>query len=314
MMKIKIGIIGNGKMAADCIKHLLTFENVEVRFAIYQSSKDPQLAVKNFCESNGIETKVFKKLNDTDALDYIKSKETDYIFSINNFRIIGIELINIPSVGIINFHNGPLPAYGGVNIPSWAIINGEKQHGVTWHFVNEGIDTGDMIAQSLFEIDDDTTAARLMTTSIIKGLKLFKEFTPELFNGNIKKIPQEGKSSYFSLKDFPENNGVIKFSWDFTKISRLVRGLNFFPYSNDFVYACIENNGVSVVLNDVSLLQVKPSDIPAGKILRLNDSDFHVACDDSVVSLDSIMTIEMEEMTPEEAARVLEIKEGDILK
>ncbi len=61
-----------------------------------------------------------------------------------------------------------------MNIPSWAIINGESKHGVTWHFIDTGIDTGNIIAQKIFPLDKDVTAGRLMSKCIMEGLTLFK--------------------------------------------------------------------------------------------------------------------------------------------
>jgi methionyl-tRNA formyltransferase len=310
---VKIGVIGNGKMAVECMKEMLSHENVKIVFGICQPEKDPQDAVNYFCREKNIDVQTFRRINSPEALEFIKSKEPDYIFSINNFRLLSENLIKIPAKGIINFHNGPLPRYGGVNIPSWVIINGEKEHGVTWHFVDSGIDTGDIIAQEMFPLDDDITASRLMTMSIIAGLKLFKVFFPQLLKEQINRIPQTGESLYYSLKDLPENNGIIDFSWTYDKISRLVRGLNFFPFNNDFVSAKIFYSGKTLIVNDVS----KSSDnanYRDGEIVKTGEEELLIACHDAVISLDSITDEETNELTPEEVLTFLGVKQGDIIE
>ena len=65
--------------------------------------------------------------------------------------------------GAINFHDGPLPRYAGLNAPVWAIINGEPDHGITWHMIEGGVDEGDILEQRLFELASEETALTLNT-------------------------------------------------------------------------------------------------------------------------------------------------------
>ena len=70
-------------------------------------------------------------------------------------QIFKEEIINIPPLKIINCHAGKLPFYRGRNILNWALINDEKEFGITVHYVDFGIDTGDSILQKNYEITDD---------------------------------------------------------------------------------------------------------------------------------------------------------------
>ena len=76
----------------------------------------------------------------------------DWLLSIANLRIIPEAVLALPTKGAVNFHDGPLPRYAGLNTPAWAIINGEAQHGVSWHMIEGGVDEGDLLAQELIEI------------------------------------------------------------------------------------------------------------------------------------------------------------------
>src|SRR5690606_6410745 len=93
--------------------------------------------------------------HDANLYDQLKDIEFDYLFSIANLKIITEEILTLPKKGAINFHDGLLPGYSGLNVPSWAIINDEKIHGITWHFMTRKIDAGDIISQVEFSIDDN---------------------------------------------------------------------------------------------------------------------------------------------------------------
>ncbi len=308
------GVIGNGKMAVDCIKYMQKYEDAKIAFFIYDPKKDnPSDSIMKTFEDAGINVKGITKINSPEAVEFVKRHKPDIMFSINNYRIIKDDLIAIPKTGTINFHNAPLPLYGGVNIPSWVIINGEKEHGVTWHFIDLGIDTGDVIAQRKFPIDEDTTAGRLMSLSIMEGLALFKETFENILHDNYKRQPQSGMSSYYSLKDYPENNGILSFSWNYEKIDQMVRGLNFIPFENTFVYPKLKTGNGEVVVNMVSYVGPNDDHSTVGKIMKIDDETFQIACADAILNIEDVMTEEMEGIEINEIAKTLGVREGDIL-
>ncbi|MCA9611080.1 MAG: peptide synthetase, partial [Myxococcales bacterium] len=87
----------------------------------------------------------------------------EWFFSIANLSIIEDEVLAMPTIGAINFHDGPLPRYAGVNATTWAILHGERTHGVTFHLIEGGVDEGDVLAQRVFELADRETALTLNT-------------------------------------------------------------------------------------------------------------------------------------------------------
>lgn len=76
----------------------------------------------------------------------------DWLFSIANLRIIPESVWRQAKVGAVNFHDAPLPGMAGLNTPAWAILEGERRHGVTWHAINSGVDRGDIYASESFDI------------------------------------------------------------------------------------------------------------------------------------------------------------------
>lgn len=85
----------------------------------------------------------------------------DYLFSINNSYLLPASVLGLPRQQVINYHDSPLAAYAGVNATFWALVNGETEHGVTWHLVDVSIDTGDILVQHRFAIDPNTTSIQL---------------------------------------------------------------------------------------------------------------------------------------------------------
>ncbi len=92
------------------------------------------------------------------ALTQKPKQSFDYLFSIVNPHILNASVLALPKSGTINFHDGRLPGYAGVHATSWAILNGETTHAVTWHLVDQGIDTGPTLVQSPVSILPDDTA------------------------------------------------------------------------------------------------------------------------------------------------------------
>ena len=85
----------------------------------------------------------------------------DWLFSIANLSVLPEAVLAMARKGAVNFHDGPLPRYAGLNAPVWALLNGETRHGITWHLIEPEIDAGDIIEQVMFDIAGDDTAFSL---------------------------------------------------------------------------------------------------------------------------------------------------------
>lgn len=138
----------------------------------------------------------------------------DWLLSIANLRLIPQTVLALPTRGAVNFHDGPLPRYAGLNTPAWAIINGEAQHGVSWHLIEAGVDTGNLLAQREVEIAPDETAFSLNSKCYAAGMESFGAVLAQLESGKLQGTAQDlSQRSYFAKDKRPENGGLI----DFTK-------------------------------------------------------------------------------------------------
>ena len=85
----------------------------------------------------------------------------DYLFSIVNGIILTKEHLKMARLGSINYHDSPLPKFAGVHATTWSIMQEEKKHGITWHFITEGIDEGDIVYQSEWQTFANETTLSL---------------------------------------------------------------------------------------------------------------------------------------------------------
>lgn len=227
---LDVAVIGAGKMALDCLARILDHASARPGLVITPSSDDAAgRRLADWCARHSIPLCHAADPNDTTCLDQLVRLAPAAIFSINSFAILRPPLLAIPSLGVVNFHNGPLPGYAGMNIPTWAIWNDEKTHGVSWHFVDEGIDTGDVIAFSGFALDRRETAATLTMKCIMEGIRMFDSVLDAVLSGHASRVPQAGQRTCYRKTDVP-NEGRLDLNWPSRRLDRFVRALDFHPF------------------------------------------------------------------------------------
>lgn len=124
-----------------------------------------------------------------DGLRLLGSMDLDFIVSVHFPYIAPREVLSIPRIGILNLHPAYLPYNRGWHTPSWAILEGTPA-GATLHFMDAGIDTGDIVARQLVEIRPDDTANSLYARLKAAEVGLFKHVWPALVAGTYERQPQ----------------------------------------------------------------------------------------------------------------------------
>ena len=128
----------------------------------------------------------------------------DYLFSIVNFALLPNEMLRRPRRFAVNYHDGPLPRYAGLCATSWAILNREKSHGITWHVMVEKVDAGDILEQVTFEIDDGETAYSLNHRCYLAAAISFRDLAGSLFHGSFQRVPQDlSLRTYYGRSKWP---------------------------------------------------------------------------------------------------------------
>ena len=176
-----------------------------------------------------------------EEVERIKQLSPDIILVVFWGLILKSELIKIPSLGCINFHCSYLPYNRGKNPNVWPIIEGTPA-GITLHYIDEGIDTGDIIAQKQIPIESIDTAGTLYQKLVSEFIDLFKDTWPKIRSGKAKRIKQEdSKATFHYARDFSRLN-VIELEKKYTgrEIIDLLRARTFYPYPS--AYFIDENN------------------------------------------------------------------------
>ncbi len=163
--------------------------------------------------------------NNTEFIDEIKTLNPDVICVVAYGKILPKEILEIPKLGCINVHGSLLPKYRGAAPIQWAVLNGDKTTGITTMYMNEGMDTGDMILKEEVEIGPEETTGDLWQKLskiggeiLVKTLKLIEE----------GKAPREKQTEEATLAPML-NKEMALIDWensDANKIHNLIRGLN----------------------------------------------------------------------------------------
>ncbi|MFC1539258.1 methionyl-tRNA formyltransferase [Candidatus Latescibacterota bacterium] len=164
------------------------------------------------------------KLTNGDFLEKLKGFEADLFFVIA-FRILQKEVFTIPPKGTVNLHASLLPEYRGAAPINHAIINGDKVTGLTTFFINESIDTGDIIFQEQVSIGPDETAGELAGRMSKIGRDLTLKTVEKIDNGTVI-IEKQPMTAQRPAPKLFKSDGLIDWSKDVRTIHNQVRGMN----------------------------------------------------------------------------------------
>ena len=182
--------------------------------------------VKEFAEEKGLKILQPEKVRKNEEfIKEVKSLNPDVICVVAYGKILPKEILDIPKYGCINVHGSLLPKYRGAAPIQWAVLNGDKETGITTMYMDEGMDTGDMILKKEVEIGEDETTGELWDRLSKIGGELLVETLKEIENGTAKR---EKQKEDFTLAPMLDKN-IAKIDWEnktAKEIKNLVRGLN----------------------------------------------------------------------------------------
>ncbi|MCG7494059.1 MupA/Atu3671 family FMN-dependent luciferase-like monooxygenase [Thalassobius sp. Cn5-15] len=209
----------------------------------------------------------------------------DWLLSIANLDMLDADVLACPQRGGINFHDGPLPAYAGLNAPVWALKNGEARHGISWHHITSGADRGNILVQRLFDIHPNDTALTLNTRCYEAALDSFPDLMDLLETGDVAGQPQDfAQRSYYGFSDRPAAGGHLDFTQGAGEISALVRALDHGGYWNPLCCAKITlADRLALVGSAQPATLTVPAGTAPGTVLAADADALTVACGDGAV-------------------------------
>ena len=168
------------------------------------------------------------KVREPEFVKTLADLAPDVIVVVAFGQILPKSILEIPRYGCVNIHVSLLPKYRGAAPIQWAVIDGEKETGVTTMFMNEGLDTGDMLEKEVVPLDPKETGGSLHDKLSAVGGRLILSTLKGLEDGTLKGTPQTDEGSCYA-KMLKKSLGDIDWTMDGAAIERLIRGLNPWP-------------------------------------------------------------------------------------
>jgi len=194
------------------------------------------------------------------------------------FRILPVSILEIPSIGSVNLHASLLPKYRGAAPIHWSVIKGEKETGCTIFFLNEKVDTGEIIAQSRTKIDPLETTGDVYNRLKMNGAELLLDAVNQIAEGNVETTTQKEELATPAPKLFKENTR-IDFNKSAEEVHNFIRGLSPFPTA----WCKYDGKKMNVYLSAPAKKQnLKPGE------LQIEDGKLLVGCADKSIELKSI--------------------------
>ncbi len=158
-------------------------------------------------------------------INNIRNLKPDIICVVAYGKILPKAILEIPKLGCVNIHPSLLPKYRGPAPIQWAVLNGDKQTGVSIMYLNEGMDTGDIILQEEMEIGEEETTGELWQRASEKGSELIVEALKQIETGNATRTEQKGEATMAPMLE----KEMSRINWEeqtTQQIYNLIRGLN----------------------------------------------------------------------------------------
>ncbi len=258
------------------------------------------------------------------VLQPIKARDEDFISELEKYKaeiivvaaygqILPESIIDMPKFGCVNVHTSLLPKYRGASPIQWAIMNGDKETGVTIMHMDASLDTGDVIIQEEIIIDKKETADSLHDKLAICGGSLVLEAIKLIEKGSAPSVKQDdSKASYVKLIDKSEGN--IDFADPAVVIERKIRGLN--PWPSAYTFLKGQNLKVwqaDVIEEDEEVMEVAGKQAGPGEIIEISDNGLIVKTGQGYLKLLEIQLAGKKRMKVDDFLRGNKVEKGTIL-
>ncbi len=265
--------MGTPDIAAVILQRLLR-EPYKIVLAVTQpdrpKGRGKELAkspVKIVAEEAGIPVFQPVKLRDPEAVKTVAKAKPDMIIVAAFGQILPKEVLDLPKYGCINVHASLLPAYRGAAPIQWAILDGQKETGITIMKMDVGLDTGDILLQKRIEIAPDETGGSLHDRLAELGAEALTEAIPGVIDGSLKPVPQ-GEMTTPYAKQLTKEMGRLDFTRPAEELERTVRGL--YPWPGTYT----ELDGKLLKIQKAEVVVLKEAGLTPGTITDITKKSF----------------------------------------
>ncbi len=279
---MNIIFMGTPEFAVPTLEKLIQKESINIPLVVTQPDrksgrgrKIKKSPVKKTAEKNNIDLFQPENINEFRSIEIIKKMEVDYIVVVAYGQILSKEILEHPDKGCINVHASVLPKYRGAAPINWAIINGEKDTGVTTMLMEEGLDTGDILKINKINISSDMNAGELHDALKDIGGELLIKTIEEIESNEISPEKQdESKASYAPILN--KKTGFIKWAKTSLEIHNLIRGL--YPWPGAYTY--YKDEKLKIIKSEVKNKNINSS---IGEIVEVSNEGIEVQTGEGIL-------------------------------
>lgn len=288
MKTILIGSVGSSKEMLNAmidtgfpITHVFSIDEL---YAQNISGYEP---IHRIAEANGIPYTKINKINDDENIKIIKLIRPDYIFVIGFSQLVNKEIIDSAKIGVIGFHPTPLPKMRGRAANVWQILLGVHESKCTLFFIDEGVDSGDIIGQQKYLIEDTDYACDVRSKIDKAANILFHRVLTEIMNGTYKTEKQNEAEATYLLRRGPED-GLIDWDLPVRNIQRLIRAVSK-PYPGAFgMYDGLHK----IIIWRAEICENKKYIGINGQIADVKDDGLTIVCKDGLLKVTEFENID----------------------
>ena len=278
---MKIIFMGTPDFAAASLEALIDSRH-EIQAVVTQPDKPKgrkgeltPSPVKVVAEEKGIKVYQPLKVRDEEFVKTLRAYNPDVIVVVAFGQIIPLSILKMPKFGCVNIHGSLLPQYRGAAPIQWAVLDGEKETGITTILMDEGIDTGDILLKKTIKIDTDETSGSLFDKLMALGAETILETLDELENGSLTPIKQ-GESPTAYAKMLTKAMGLIDFTKSAKELDCFVRGMDPWPSAYTLL------SGKTLKLWKVRVVEGSGK---AGSVIGIGKESFTVACGEGAIEV-----------------------------
>jgi len=276
---LKIGYFADGPWSHRALDLLVSDPGLEVSFICARFS-NPDQYLREKAAKLGIKFFVSANVNSDEFLASVSGYNCDIFVSMSFDQILRERFYSFPRLGTINCHAGKLPFYRGRNILNWALINDEKEFGITVHYIDEGVDTGDIILQRVYPISERDDYGSLLSRAHYECPSVLYEAIQLIRSDKASRMPQESIHSCGSIfSQRKPGDEIIDWNWTSREVFNFVRALS---HPGPLAQTKLNENVVSIVKVELVADAPRYKCIP-GALLAKDDVGFLVKTGDTYV-------------------------------
>ncbi len=258
--------------------------------------------VKRLAHKHGLETLQPDRASTPEFVQKIRTIAPDLVVVVAYGEILGRELLEVPKHGAVNLHASLLPRYRGSSPIQAAILNGDATTGVTVIRMDEGMDTGDILAQAEVSIGDNDTAGTLHDTLARVGADVLTETVDRIESGTVTAGPQEHQLATYT-KRLRKDDGVINWNMPTEKLYNFVRAMNPWPLAHT------QGGRFRIWMTSVPSDQMERAE-PA-TVVRADERGLFVATSDGAIKIEQIQVAGRKPMSSSEFLRGHPLRVGE---